>query len=53
MVRRYKVKIREILQKVVEVEASSKEEAINTIKNSYKKEEIILYPEDLVEVLFS
>ena len=48
----YKVIIREVLEKEIlvdETEAKSEREAIAIVRDRYRKEEIILYPEDLAE----
>lgn len=48
-----KVEITEILQKSVEVEASSYEEAILLVKRKYNNSEIILDSDDFVDVEFN
>lgn len=52
---KYKVEITEILQKIIEVEASNEKEAYKTIKEKYLKEEIVLddtnYMETKIEVV--
>ena len=53
MMNKYKVTITETLQKEIEVEASSKEEAIYQIKQQYKNEEIVLSADDYVYTDFS
>ncbi len=49
----YQIKIEEILQKVVEVRAKSKDEAIEKVKDKYKKCIYVLDYEDFKEVNFS
>ncbi len=46
--RTYEVEITEILQKVIEVEANSKEEAYKIIDEKYNNEEIVLSENDFV-----
>jgi hypothetical protein len=46
---KYKVEITEILQKIIEVEASNEKEAYNIIKEKYLKEEIILDDTNYIE----
>ena len=49
---KYKVEITEILQKVIEVEASNEKEAYKIIKEKYIKEEIILDDTGYIETKF-
>ena len=49
---KYKIEITETLQKTVEVEADSKENALRQVMNMYKKEEIILDDNDIVDLDF-
>lgn len=46
----YKIEVQETLSKVVNVQASSEEEALIIIKDKYRKEEIVLEPDDFVSV---
>ena len=46
---KYSVKVKEILLKVVTVDANSKEEALEKVMKMYKKQEIVLDYEDLVD----
>jgi len=46
----YKIEVQETLSKVVNVQASSEEEALIIIKDKYQKEEIVLEPDDFVNV---
>ena len=50
--KKYIVEITETLQKQVEVEANSKEEALRLVKNKYRNEEIILDSENYIETDF-
>lgn len=50
--RKYEVIITETLQRVVEYEANSKEEAIEAVKGDYRLGEIILDESDFKEVTF-
>lgn len=45
----YTIEITEILQRIVEVEAASLDDAISEIRKQYKNEEIILDSGDCVE----
>lgn len=49
----YKIEIEEILQKVVEIEASSLSEAIDIVEEKYKNEEYILDSENFKGVEFN
>lgn len=51
--KKFKIEIEEVLQRVVEVEAATKNEAIDIAKNLYKNEEIILDGADFKGVEFS
>lgn len=53
MKQKYQIEVEEILQKVVEIEADSLEEAIDKARQQYSNEEIVLYAECLVETNFS
>jgi hypothetical protein len=44
----FKIEIRELLSRIVEVEATSIEEAISKIHEMYRKEEIVLDSSNLV-----
>lgn len=46
---KFKIEIEEILTKVVEVSATSKEEAYEKVYEQYHEEEIVLVPEDWAE----
>lgn len=47
--KRYSVKVKEVLERIIEVEANSKEEALENVKNSYGSSDIVLDYEDLKE----
>ena len=47
---KYKVEITEILQRIIEVEASNEKEAIELVEGKYRKEEVILDDTDIKEV---
>lgn len=49
---KYQIEVEEILQKVIEVEADSIEEAISIVSNEYNECNIMLDGEDLKEVNF-
>lgn len=46
MKEKYLVEVKEILYRVVEVEAQSKDEAIDIVEEQYKNEEIVLTGDD-------
>lgn len=46
---KYQVEVRETLSKVVDIEASSEDEAIQLVKEQYQNEEIILDSENYIE----
>lgn len=48
----YKIEIEEVLQKVVEVEADSVDEAIDKVHNAYRNEEYVLDYNDFKGVEF-
>lgn len=45
----YKVEVTETLQRVIEIEANSSEEALAIVNNQYKNEDIVLDYSDFVE----
>jgi len=44
----FKIEVREFLSRIIEIEASSGEEAVSKVKAMYKNEEIVLDSEDYV-----
>jgi len=48
----YKVTITETLKKEVEVEARSAEEALQKVRDGYRTEDYVLYPDDFDDVKF-
>lgn len=50
---KYKIEIKETLTTVEEIEANSKEEAIDKIQNKYYNQEIVLEPDSFNEVEFN
>ena len=44
----FKIEVREFLSRIIEIEASSGEEAVSKVKSMYKNEEIVLDSEDYV-----
>lgn len=50
--KKFKVEITETLQKIVEVEANNKEEAVHKVMKMYKNEEVILNDNDFIDVDF-
>jgi hypothetical protein len=49
---KYSVTIEETLSRTVEIEADSKQDAINKVKKQYKNEDIVLDADDCSEVVF-
>lgn len=49
--KKFKIEIRETLQKIVEIPANSLDEAIEQIKEKYHDEDIVLYPDDHIDTL--
>lgn len=49
MMKRYKIEVQELLSRVVEIQASSAEEAIDKVREMYRAEEIVLNGDDCVE----
>lgn len=45
----YKIEITETLQKIIEIEAQSKDEAFQKVKEMYNREEIVLDSSDHVD----
>ena len=48
----YNIKIEELLQRVVSIEAENKEETLRLVKEKYKDEEIVLDYKDFIDVNF-
>lgn len=51
MKKKYFVEITETLQKIVEVEAESEEEAVNQVHVDYINEQYVLTPDDWVDTM--
>lgn len=51
--KKFKVLITETLEKIVEVEADNEDEACYITEGMYKREEVVLYPEDITDTAFS
>ncbi|MDR2546342.1 MAG: DpnD/PcfM family protein [Lachnospiraceae bacterium] len=49
---RYSVEITETLQRIVEIVASSEDEAISLVERQYRNEEIVLDERDYVDTEF-
>lgn len=49
---KYKVEITETLQKIIEIEADSKTDALYKVKEMYRDEEVILDANDFVDLDF-
>lgn len=48
----FKIELKETLSRVIEIEASSEDEALSKIQDLYKKEEIVLDADDYMETEF-
>lgn len=48
----FKIEVKETLSRIIEVEASSENEALSKIQDLYNKEEIVLDADDYVETEF-
>jgi hypothetical protein len=48
----YEIRIEEILQRTINVEAENKEEAIEKVKEMYRNEEVVLTADDFAGVEF-
>lgn len=44
----FKIEVKETLSKIIEIEASSNDEAFMKVKEMYQKEEIVLSSDDFV-----
>ena len=51
--KKYSIEILEVLSRIVEVEASDEEEAIEQVRQMYRKCDIVLDDSDYVETEFS
>jgi Ran GTPase-activating protein (RanGAP) involved in mRNA processing and transport len=51
--KKYKVEIKEISVKVVSVQASSEDEALENVKDQYRRGDIVLEYDDFIDVEFS
>lgn len=49
---KYKVEIKEILSKIIDIEAETEERAIMEVKKQYVNEDIVLGSEDYIETGF-
>lgn len=52
-IKRYKIEITETLQRVIEIESNSIDDAISEIHRQYKNEEIILDSSDYIDINIS
>jgi hypothetical protein len=50
--KKYKIEVKETLSRIIEVDASSQEEAYSKVKDLYQAEEIVLDADDFVEAEF-
>lgn len=48
----FKIEVKETLSRIIEVQASSEDEALSKIQDLYKKEKIVLDADDYVETEF-
>lgn len=51
--KKYKIEMREIYKRVVDIEANTLEEAMDIIAAKYDVGEIVMYEDDIKEVLFT
>ena len=51
--KKYSIEVLEVLSRIVEVEASDKEDAIERVRQKYRKCEIVLDDSDYIETEFS
>jgi len=51
--KKYKVEIKEISVEVVSVQASSEDEALENVKDQYRRGDIVLEYDDFIDVEFS
>lgn len=47
--KKYQVKVKEILERVIEIEAENREKAIDIVNDMYRNQDIILDSEDYKE----
>lgn len=47
-----KVQITEVLQRIIEMDVSNEEDALDIVRDNYKLERIVLNAEDFVDVNF-
>lgn len=50
--KKFEIEIIEVLNRIVEIEATTEDKAINKVKKAYRNEEIVLDYNDLVETTF-
>lgn len=50
---KYKVEIKEILSKIIDIEADNEDGAIKEVKKQYMNEDIVLSSEDYIETEFN
>jgi nicotinic acid phosphoribosyltransferase len=48
----FKIEVKETLSRIIEIEASSEDEAFSKIQELYNKEEIVLDSDDYIETEF-
>ncbi len=48
----FKIEVKETISKIIEIEASSKEDAYSKVKEMYNTEKIILDSEDYIDTEF-
>lgn len=51
-VKSFQIEITENLNKIIEIKADSVESALETVRELYKKEKVVLTSEDFLEVTF-
>lgn len=50
---KFKIEITETLQRIIEIEANSAEEAITSVRRDYRSEDVVLMPEEIVSTAFA
>lgn len=49
----FKIEVKEILSRIIEVKAENEEEALNHIQEQYQEEEIVLDSNDFIDTEFN
>ena len=51
--RAFQIEIVETLNNIVEVNAENEQEALSKVRDMYRNEEVILYPDDFIDTRFN